>query len=320
MKTRTTLQLVLVAVVLLGLVAVVRYQQDIRDWLFLRTYEPAAEVDALAVSAEMSETGSRYFYLGEPDIVGKDTFAQRCDMVEGSFVLGCYRGDDRIFILGVQREELDGIQEVTAAHEMLHAAYARLSWSERREVDGMVEDEFSSLEDKDIRDTIARYEERGGEDMRRDELHSILPTQVEDLSPDLERYYEQYFKDRQQVVDLYHQYRSTFTDIHERIDELRGRIENQRGHISRLEKQLELQRTEVERLDEELTRRRERGDTESYNRLVPDYNAAVDTYNNSIRSYRTAIERHNRLVDELNQDVVLQRDLANSLDVTYDEL
>ncbi len=46
-------------------------------------------------------------------------------------ILGCYNPSSRdIYIYNVTNSELDGVKEVTAAHEMLHAAWERLSESE----------------------------------------------------------------------------------------------------------------------------------------------------------------------------------------------
>ncbi len=84
---------------------------------------------------------------------------------------------------------------VTAAHEMLHAAYAELAPGQRRRVDQLLDQAFEASADQRLRDTLAEYAD-AEPGQRHNELHSILPTEVAELSPPLERYYQRYFEDR----------------------------------------------------------------------------------------------------------------------------
>jgi len=52
------------------------------------------------------------------------------------------------------------------------------------------------------------------------ELHSILATETRTLSPELETYYGQYFKDRQKVVDLHDTYSAVFNSKRDQSDAL----------------------------------------------------------------------------------------------------
>lgn len=308
-----------VAALVLLIVGIVRYHQDIADWWFLRSYDPPPAVAELAQRAALSEEGKDYFYVSDPEINDKKAFNRNCPTVEKTFILGCYT-DKRIYVLEVHREELDGIMEVTAAHEMLHAAYDRLGSGERDRVTDMLEQQFEQIEDKRTIELIEQYEKEGGDRVRRNELHSILPTQVADLSPELEEYFSQYFTDRQKIVKLYDEYKTTFENLRGQIDSLQGEIEGLRTRIDNLETQITAQRQRVNELNTELDHRQQQNDTQAYNALVPQQNAAVEKYNRLVDQYRSLISRHNRKVEKLNEIVLLQNELVNSMDSTYQSL
>ncbi len=302
-----------------GVLAFGAYYQEISDWWFLRSYQPPRAIAELADDASMSDEGRDYFYVSDPVINDKQTFNQNCPTREEASVLGCYT-NQRIYLMRVEREKLDGVMEVTAAHEMLHAAYDRLDGDTRSRVAGLLEEEFDTVENERLRELINSYEENGSRAVRHNELHSILPTQVSDLSPELEEYYSRYFSDRQAVVDLYKQYEGTFENMRQQITTLQNEVDSLQSRIDTLEARIDTQRSEVENLNTRLERLESQGNTEAYNDLVPEQNAAVDEYNSMVDQYQSLIARHNNKVDELNEIVLLQRDLVNSLDSTYQEL
>ena len=128
------LKKVLGIVVLISLVSilavVILNPRLINDWLALRGYTPSQRVSEIADRTTMTDKARRVFYVYDPQIEGSDVFNQHCTIREVSIVLGCYDGT-RIYVYDVADERLKGVQEVTAAHEMLHAEYDRLSTGER---------------------------------------------------------------------------------------------------------------------------------------------------------------------------------------------
>lgn len=293
--------------------------QAIADWWFLRSYTPSAEVAALANDSYMSDHGERLFYLSDPKINDKEEFNENCPIIEESFVLGCYAAG-RIYILSVEREELDGIMEVTAAHEMLHKAYDRLDEEERSDIVDELESFYATLDDSVINDLIASYEERGGVAIRQNELHSIIPTQIVDLPPQLEEYYDQYFTDRVAVAELYESYETVFVEINQRIGFIKAQVDSIRGEIRALEQQMVSASDRVESLNSELERLEGEDEIDAYNELVPQQNDAVAQYNQLLDTYRARISAHNRLVDEVNEIVLYQEDLVNSMDSTFQSM
>lgn len=309
----------LVLVYIVIITAAVYNHQAIADWWFLLSYEPEPQITALTERASFSERGRRYFYVSDPEINGKEEFNSNCPELEQALVLGCYSGRE-IYLLDISRPELDGVMEVTAAHEMLHAVYDRLGTRERERIDRELLDAYGQLEDSKLRNLITSYEESGGREVMLNELHSILPTQVLKLPPSLEEYYRPYFEDRRKVASLFFEYESVLSGINERIDALKDRIENLRTDIDAQENYIISIRNQIQQINRQMQNLRQSGNTEAYNRLVPRQNALVEEHNAAVDYNRTLVERHNSVVNQVNDLVILQNDLVNSMDSRYEPL
>lgn len=183
-------------------------------------YQPTNEIAAISQRIQLTEKGKLYFYASQPQLDDRDTFNKVCTAKdsEQSVVLGCYSAL-RIYLFNIDNPKLDGIKEVTAAHEMLHAAYDRLAANERERVNQLVADQLTEITDQRILDLVKEYDKtEPGE--RLNELHSILGTEVAELSPELESYYKQYFQERRVVVALAASYSAVFEDLKDRADGL----------------------------------------------------------------------------------------------------
>ena len=104
--------------------------QSIRDWWVLRSFSPSNEIVSLADDTGMSDQGRQKFYVSQPELNSRASFNDNCPFPDRSLVLGCY-ASLRIYIFDVDDPQLEGVEEVTAAHEMLHAVYDRLSTGDR---------------------------------------------------------------------------------------------------------------------------------------------------------------------------------------------
>ncbi len=113
--------------------------QALSDWWQLRGYSPPATVTSLAAQDTMTSYATHVFYVNRPDIESNASqFRNECQETEKTIVLGCYHSNQEgIFVYNVQDSRLAGVEQVTAAHEMLHAAYDRLSSKDRNYVDGL---------------------------------------------------------------------------------------------------------------------------------------------------------------------------------------
>lgn len=208
--------LVSVAITLVLLIS----RQQILDHLSVWQYKPTNEIAAFADRTAMSDRGEFLFFASQPSLEGTQVFNDKCSRIEKSTaILGCYDGS-RIYVYDVPNAKLDGIREVTSAHEMLHAAYLRLSEQDRKEVDALVETEYAKLSnDSAFAERMAFYA-RTEPGERDNELHSIIGTEVATVSPALEAHYKKYFDDRSKVVALHTQYASIFAELQLRSEGL----------------------------------------------------------------------------------------------------
>lgn len=199
-------------------------KQYVIDWVSYYQFEPSAEIESIASRTTMTDDGKFYFYASKPQVEGPEQFNSSCERKEAnSAILGCY-ANNRIFVYGISNEQLDGIKEVTAAHEMLHAVYQRMSNSEKSSINALLEKEYEKVSDntelKERMDFYAKYE--AGE--RYNELHSIVATEFPAISSDLEAHYKKYFSDRAALVALHTAYASVFSDLKKQSDELLAQL------------------------------------------------------------------------------------------------
>ena len=198
-------------------------RQFVIDQLTVWQYKPSSDITAIANRASFNDTGRFLFYASRPQISDRAEFNRQCRrLVEKTAILGCYV-NRQIFVFDITDQRLDGIKEVTAAHEMLHAAYDRLSTSEKTRVDALISQQAERITDQKLRDRLALYDQtEPGE--RLNELHSILGSEIDNLSSELETYYKQYFTDRAALVALSNKYETVFNEIEAKqtslIDEL----------------------------------------------------------------------------------------------------
>lgn len=190
------------------------------DQLTVWTSPPDPDDVALADAIGFTAEGERIFFASRPEVESAARFNEDCP-AEGSIVLGCYtRG--RIYVYEVTDERLAGTNEVTAAHEMLHAAYERLGDDERARVDALVSAQIDALPaDDPLRATVDAYPA----DQRLNEFHSRFGTEVEELSPELEEHYARYFTDRSRIYDFYAESNRVLDETRARIDELVSQLD-----------------------------------------------------------------------------------------------
>lgn len=262
------------------------------------------EVVRLADRTAMTAEARRLFYSTHPEVLPKTTFARSCTIHEEASVLGCYhQGPDdptpRISLLQITDPHLDGMEEVTAAHEMLHAVWQRTSATEQRELSTELTQALTTVTDQRIIDKVATYR-RQDPSVVPNELHSILGTEVAALPPALERHYARWFANRSAVTGLAAMSQKVFADIdgHVRLldaqlADLRGQIEATRADLAAREAAIETRRAQIRLLDA-------RGDAAGHNAAVPGFNAQVKAYNDVVTRQQQLVDRHNAIVTERN--------------------
>ncbi len=320
MHKRLATWLVVFGVFAAGFYATYR-SQDIIDWWILRDYVPSEQIASIVDETGMNSEGKKLFYVNDPRITdSKEDFNNSCRTNNEVIVLGCHVQGHEIVIYDVNDERLDGIVEVTAAHEMLHEAYERLSSSERDEVDALLESHYDSikLEDDRLQTTITTYKKRDSTIVN-NELHSILGSEKRDLPKRLEDYYSRYFDDRMLVVELAEDYDDAFAIRQDQIDTYDKQLSGLQGDITQLEISIGEQGSSLQSMRNQLESLRS-SDPESYNAQVPSFNSAVNSYNKDIASLRKLIDKFNNIVAERNEIALEERELVEAIDSRISEL
>lgn len=284
------------------IVAVAANAQAIYDWWRLRGYTPPASVAQLADQDTMNGYTQHLFYLNRPRLLSDvGSFRKYCPENQDTIVLGCYHpGQNGIFIYDVQDPKLAGVQQVTAAHEVLHSVYARLSASDRRSLDSQLEDFYRhGLKDPRVIAEVKLYQKTEPNDVM-DEMSCTFGTELAKLPPDLEAYYKRYFDDRAKIVAYEQQYESEFTRRQILIKQYDSQLTAMKASIDAAESDLNGKQAQLDSEEARLNRERS-SDVAAYNAGVPAYNRLVNAYNAEISSTRALIERYNALVAERNQ-------------------
>lgn len=293
----------------------VLFQQrwNIYDAYRLQGYTPPAKVVSLADETSMSAPARKLFYVYRPSLETKESFRQHCTSAEKSIVLGCYISFRGIYLQDISDERLAGIMQVTSAHEVLHAAYDRLDSSEKKRINVLLNARFEQLpNDHRIKQTVEEYKKTGAD--INNELHSILPSEIRDLGPELEAYYSRYFIDRTKIVAFSERYEAAFTSRKQQVAEYDKQLAALKVEIDAGNASLKAQQNDIENRQAELERLERTNRIDEYNAAVPGFNARVSAYNAQVARVRTLIDRYNEVV-KLRNDIALEEgELVKAID------
>lgn len=294
---------------------VVVYRQNILDWWTLRSYTPPANIVQIADQNTMVGRGRDLFYVSKPQVEDSEAFNLHCSHTgEKTVVLGCYTAQ-RIYVYNVTDPRLEGVKQVTAAHEMLHAAYERLDPGAKADVDAMLEAQLPKVTDDRLKGLIEIYNKTEPGELL-NEMHSILGTEYGNLSPELEMYYKQYFGDRSRVVIYATTYQAAFAASQAKIKQLETQLDTLKQQVDANTEELNRQKAELDTASAQLNAQRT-SNPAAYNQAVPGYNARARAYNNLVISTRALIEQYNVLVIDHNNEAAAQNGLYHSLDSHY---
>jgi hypothetical protein len=227
-------------------------RQFILDSYANMAYQPSAAVTAISDRTQLTDKGEFTFYATYPEVLDQESFNQQCPRQEvGSPILGCYTSGDRIYMYNVSNESLDGMKEVTAVHEVLHAVWTRTDSQKKAEIETLLRAAYTEKADDDLKTRMDYYERtEPGEFIN--ELHAIIGTEMSGLSPELEEYYAQFFN-RETVLALHAKYSTVYNGLSKRSTELYD-LMTQLGKT----------------IDDA---------TQSYNNAATAYSSEVDTFN-----------------------------------------
>ena len=212
----------------LGVFAALNYQ-FIADIFSSLGYQPEGGMANIKTSLDLNGTGERIFYASRPSLEAREKFNEDCNSHEaGTSVLGCYT-NRTIYVYDINSDELKGVKESTTAHELLHAAWARLSDGEKNRLGEFLNKIYADEKYHELLDTdLKNYEEKD----RLDELHSRIGTEIKSLPDELEKHYAEYFKDQDKIVGFYDSYVKPFNELKAEIEALSKAITDLRNSIN----------------------------------------------------------------------------------------
>lgn len=299
-----------------GLVlAVLMNSQALFDWWRLHDYSPDASIVMLANDTKMTDESRHLFYVNHPEVLTGSAFSSHCSVgAEKTVILGCYQSRDQgIFLYNVTDARLKGVVETTAAHEMLHAAYDRLSATEKTQIDTLLNTFYASgLQDERVKQTIEAYKQSEPNELP-NEMHSIFATEVTSLPPALETYYKQYFSDRGTVVAMAQHYQAEFTSRRDRTNAYDAQLAQLKKTIDSNQNQAAADRRSLGTEYSQLKSSQRSASDEAYNQLVAAYNTHVVAYNSLLSAIREEIAQYNQIVEQRNAVALEERDLAQAL-------
>ena len=286
---------------------------DFRLW----NYTPPTNIAELAKRIDFTAEGQRYFYASHPQVEEKTAFNNACGSIEiHAAVLGCYTHTS-IYLYNVSDSRLDGVKEVTAAHETLHAAYDRLSDNEHADVDAMLLRQYDAMaNDADFAQRFSVYNSLGQAD-KLNELHSIFGTEVPSLSSELETYYKQYFNDRSAITAYHSAYQGQFDSLRDQQEALKTKIDGLKSEIESTQAQYERDRNTLDADIQSFNQRADNGgysNQDQFNRDRAALIARSNTLNQTANTINTKINQYNDAIKQYNELAIQTQDLQNSLD------
>ena len=156
-KTSIIISLSLVLLVAVFVIFGIFFAHDFSDFLKAQNFKPSEKILQITSRIKLTNRAKTIFYATNPQVLSGDDFNSSCSkLVEKSTILGCYN-DDKISIFDVENSELDGVDEVTAAHELLHAIWNRTSKTEREKLSKKIEENYEKITYFRYNDVISSY-------------------------------------------------------------------------------------------------------------------------------------------------------------------
>jgi len=301
---------------LIVLAVAVNQRQNIQDWFKLRGYQPPAAVVQLAGQDTMNSYTRHLFYLNKPQLLSTvSSFRRYCPEDKNTIVLGCYHpGQNGIFIYNVPDPALAGVQQVTAAHEVLHSVYARLSSKDRAALNNELNDFYKhGLTDQRVLAEVRIYQQTEPNDVM-DEMSCTFGTELAILPAPLEAYYKKYFDNRPAIVAYEQQYQGEFTSRQNAIKADDQQLADSKAQIDAQKTALTYQFSQINSDKNHLDSLRSAGQIDAYNAAVPGYNNEIRIYNAGVDKLHNAVDAYNQLVASRNQIASELTTLETALD------
>lgn len=295
-------------------VAVVLNRQRIYDFFRGISYKPTAEMVGIREKLNLTDEGVFLFNASRPELNVRDEFNEKCRAGQDFevAVLGCYV-DGNIYVYDIESEELDGIRELTTAHELLHAVYARMSDGDKAILEPLLESVYATNKDV-LESDIDTYDEVA----KMEELYVRAGTEIKDLPKALEDEYARVFEDQDAVVAYYEGYIAVFREVEAELEALTGEMEALTAEIEQKTMEYERRFAQLDadivsfnscaevagcfKTEDEFYARRsglvaEQG---ALGVMYEELNGLIDQYNQKVEAYNNEVLRSNELNRMIN--------------------
>lgn len=285
-----------------------------RQWLYdfyrEKTYQPTSEMQTIRDSLKLTDQGKFLFNASHPGLYSEEEFNNNCQSLsDETAVLGCYTRQN-IYVYNITEKRLAGIRELTTAHELLHAVYARMSSDEKDALRPDLEKVYRENQST-LKKEIGSY----SSDQQLEEIYVRAGTEIKKLPASLEQHFAKIFQDQDKIVNFYNSYIAVFRQLESELDTLKNEMENLNSTINQKTKAYE---SAVSQLNNEVNEFNNCANTvdcfsSEYefnlrrNELVAKQNY-LDTLYYEIDSL---ISQYNKYVEKYNNNVLESNNLQN---------
>ena len=308
-------------------------RQRVVDQLRVWKFTPTAAISEQVHRTGMSGDGKFLYLASEPTIESKTNFNTVCSVVTAdTSILGCYISrTQRSYIYRETDSRLDGTEELWAAHEMLRAAWDRMSPTQRASLRGPLATVLMASTDESI-NLSGRIADVNRDDPtdREAELYAIVGTEVPIVGTTLERNYSQYFVSRDAVTKLAAHARSYVVALKLKVDALSTTISDLGRTI---DKRVKTFNSSAHKLDSAISSFNSRARTPGGFATLAQFNAErailisrqhalratmssinhqVDAFNANLKKLRGLSETAASLIKSLNVELAPLPDLSNA--------
>lgn len=284
--------------------------QDLyRGW----TYQPSDEMARIRSDLKLTEQGEFLFNAAQPELYAAAEFNSHCRDGETEIaVLGCYTGGN-IYIYNITDAELDGIRELTTAHELLHAVWARMGDEEKTALVASLTKVFEENQEF-LEGEIDTYDVSE----KQEELYVRAGTEVANLPEDLERHYAEFFRDQDAVVAFYDKYIAVFRNLRAELDTLAAELATESATIQQMTAEYETRSNQLSAsvvsfnscaevrgcfsTEEEFDERRAAlvAEQEALEGMYGEINGLIGAYNAKVELYNADVTQGERLNTIIN--------------------
>lgn len=287
---------------------------DFRDMVSNFGYSPKTVIADIAKNLDLTDKARNIFYASRPELEDAENFNEHCHSHnEKIAVLGCYT-NKTIYLYDYDASELSGVTESTSAHELLHAAWARLSANEKSRLAPELNSVYKTYQDA-LSEDLSIYENAD----QLDELHSRIGTQIpfNNLPKTLQDHYKEYFKNYDRVIEYYNDYIEPFRELQTEQEILKSELEDEQADI---DYRSQVYYEAAEKLSRQIDEFNNCANTQGCFRTDAAFNARrailvneqkrlEDEYN----SINDAIQSYNQKVEKYNKSVLRTQDLESTI-------